>query len=45
MSYSFKYSLLLLIILIAGCNMEKKPDEITGQSDSVFDKGEKMLNK
>jgi quercetin dioxygenase-like cupin family protein len=40
--YNFKFSLLLLIILIAGCNMEKKTNKTIGQSVSVFAKGEKI---
>jgi len=44
MRYSFKYSLLFLIILIAGCNIEKKADETIRQSDPVFPKGEKITS-
>lgn len=44
MRYSFKLSLILLTILIAGCNLEKKTDRTTGQSVTVFAKGEKINN-
>jgi quercetin dioxygenase-like cupin family protein len=42
MRYSIKLSLILLTILIAGCNTEKKTEETTGQSVTVFAKGEKI---
>ena len=44
MKYSFKYSLLALMILIAGCNMEKKTDDRIQQSEPVFPLGEKITN-
>jgi quercetin dioxygenase-like cupin family protein len=34
------YGLLFLLLAIAGCNMEKRADETTQQSDSVFPKGD-----
>jgi quercetin dioxygenase-like cupin family protein len=40
MNHSFKYSLLFLVILIAGCNVEKKTDETIHNSEPVFLKGE-----
>ena len=40
MKHSFKYSLLLLIILTAGCNIEEKTDDGTKQIATVFPKGE-----
>ena len=40
MKYIIKYSLLFLIILIAGCNMEKKTEVPIQQSVTVFPKGE-----
>jgi quercetin dioxygenase-like cupin family protein len=40
MKYNIQYSLLFLIILIAGCTMEKKTDQSIRQSDPVFPKGE-----
>jgi quercetin dioxygenase-like cupin family protein len=45
MRYSFKFSLLLLTILIAGCKTEKASDKTTGQSVSIFAKGEKIDSK
>jgi len=42
MKHSYKVSLFLLIILIAGCDLEKKTEETTGQSASGFAKGEKI---
>jgi quercetin dioxygenase-like cupin family protein len=45
MKYSYKIGLFLLIILISGCNMEKKTEETTGQSASGFAKGEKINSK
>ena len=42
MRYSIKLSLILLTLLIAGCNTEKKTEETTGQSVTVFAKGEKI---
>lgn len=44
MKYSFIYSLLFLIILNAGCNMEKKTDEPIRPNDPVFPKGEKITS-
>ena len=40
MKHGFKYSLLLLIILTAGCNIEEKTDDGTKQRATVFPKGE-----
>jgi quercetin dioxygenase-like cupin family protein len=40
MKHSFTFSLLFLIIIIAGCNYEKKTDETIRQSVPVFPKGE-----
>ncbi|MCD4710662.1 MAG: hypothetical protein K8R52_07440 [Bacteroidales bacterium] len=40
MKYGFKLSLLLMMVLTAGCNMEEKTDEATRQSAAVFPKGE-----
>ena len=39
MKHGFKYSLLLLIILTAGCNIEEKTDDGTKQIATVFPKG------
>lgn len=40
MKISLKYILLFLIIVISGCNMEKKSGETTSQNEPVFSKGE-----
>jgi quercetin dioxygenase-like cupin family protein len=40
MNFLFTYVLPLLIILNAGCNMEKKTDQTIGIVDPVFPKGE-----
>ncbi len=40
MKYKFKYCLSLLLILIAGCNIEKKTEEPIPQSVAIFPKGE-----
>jgi quercetin dioxygenase-like cupin family protein len=40
MKAKIKYSLLILIFLIAGCTMEKKTDEPIQHSEPVFAKGE-----
>ncbi len=40
MKHSYKVSLFLLIILIAGCDLEKKTKETTGQNTSGFAKGQ-----
>jgi quercetin dioxygenase-like cupin family protein len=45
MNNSIKYSLLFLIILIAGCNMEEKTDEENGKSEAVFDKGDLLISE
>jgi quercetin dioxygenase-like cupin family protein len=45
MKYSFIYILFFLIILNAGCNMEKKTDERIRPNDPVFPKGEKITSK
>lgn len=42
MKQSYKISLFLLIILISGCDLEKKTEETTGQSASGFAKGKKI---
>lgn len=44
MKYSFKYSLLVLFVLIAGCNTEKKTEETIPQGESVFPKGEILIS-
>ena len=40
MKYSTKYSLLILMILITGCHMEKKSEVPIPQSEAVFSLGE-----
>ena len=40
MKYGFKFSLFLMMVLIAGCNMEEKIYEASRQSVAVFPKGE-----
>ena len=40
MKYCFMYSLPLLIMLITGCNLEKKTDQKIGLSEPVFPNGE-----
>jgi len=40
MKYSTKYSLLILMILITGCHMEKKTEVPIPQSEAVFSLGE-----
>ena len=42
MIYRFMYSLPLLIVMIAGCNMEKKTGQKIGLGEPVFPKGEKI---
>ncbi len=44
MKYSFKSNLLLLVILISSCNLEKKTDETIRQDEPIFPKGEKITN-
>jgi quercetin dioxygenase-like cupin family protein len=45
MKYNFKFNLLYLIILAAGCNMENKTDEITSQSQPIFPRGNKTTSE
>jgi hypothetical protein len=45
MKNSIIFSLLFLIILNVGCNMEKKTDERIRPNDPVFPKGEKITSK
>jgi quercetin dioxygenase-like cupin family protein len=44
MKHGFKYHLLILVILIAGCNVEKKTDETIHQSEPLFSKGEIIIS-
>ena len=45
MKYRLTYSLLFLIILVAGCNMEKGTDDTILRSDPVFPKGDKITSE
>lgn len=45
MKYILNYSLIFLIILIAGCNTEKKTDETIRKSETLFPKGEKITSE
>jgi len=45
MKWNLKYSLLLLVIIIASCNTDIKTKETNPQSASVFPKGEKINSK
>lgn len=42
MKYSIKFSLLILGIIIASCNMEKNPNETITKVESGFPKGKKI---
>lgn len=43
MNNGFKYSLLFLIIVFSACTNERKAEDLIGQSDPIFQKGE-ILN-
>lgn len=45
MKYSLKCIFLLLIMVIASCNMEKKSEEKIRMDESVFARGEKINSK
>jgi quercetin dioxygenase-like cupin family protein len=45
MKWKIKYSLFLLVLVIASCNTGKKTEETNHQSTSVFPKGEKINSK
>lgn len=40
MTYGINLSLLLLIVLTVGCNVEQRPEEVNAPGISVFPKGE-----
>lgn len=42
MKFIFRYILFFIILVILGCNMEKKSGETATQSEAVFPKGEKI---
>jgi len=44
MKYSLKYSLIFLIVLLAGCNVGKNKNETIPQDETLFPKGDKIAN-
>jgi quercetin dioxygenase-like cupin family protein len=44
MKHILNYTLVLLIIVITSCKMEKKNDETIWQDEPIFPKGEKITN-